>query len=112
MTRINPNFIKHKLNVLPEARPVEQRGKRSATEHVDDVIKDVEKLKEASAITEVLYPSLLSNIVVVKKKTGKWGVYIDFTSLNWACLKDCFHLPKIDQLVDFTSGVRSQNFLL
>ena len=53
-----------------------------AIEHVDAVIEEIEKLKEASAITEFLYPSGLYNIVVVKKKTGKWRVCVDFTSLN------------------------------
>ena len=68
------------------------------------VIEEVEKLKEASAITEVLYPSWLSNTVVVKKKIGKWRVCVDFTSLNKACPKDCFPFSKIDQLVDSPSG--------
>ncbi|GFZ10836.1 hypothetical protein Acr_22g0002340 [Actinidia rufa] len=31
---ITPNFIKHELNILPEARPVKQKGRRSTTEHV------------------------------------------------------------------------------
>ena len=57
MLGIDPNFIKHKFNVLPDTRPVKQRGRRSAPEHVDVVIEEVEKLKEASAITEVLYSS-------------------------------------------------------
>ena len=57
MPGIDPNFIKHELNVLLDALPVKQRGRRSATEHVDAVMKEVEKIKEASAITEVLYPS-------------------------------------------------------
>ena len=68
------------------------------------MIKEVEKLKKASAITEVLYPSWLSNTVVVNKKMGKWRVCVDFTSLNRACPKDCFPLLKIDQLVDSTLG--------
>jgi hypothetical protein len=29
---------------------------------------------------------------------------IDYTSLNKACLKDPFPLPRIDQIVDSTSG--------
>ena len=57
MPMIDPNFIKHELNILSEARLVKQRGRRSAIEHVDAVIEEVEKLKEASAITEVLYLS-------------------------------------------------------
>ncbi|GFY97528.1 hypothetical protein Acr_12g0000690 [Actinidia rufa] len=40
------------LNVLQDARLVKQRGKRSTTEHVNAMIEEVEKLKEASAITE------------------------------------------------------------
>ena len=57
MPRIDHDFIKHKLNVLSDARPVKQRGMRFAPEHVDAVIEEVDKLKEASAITKVLYPS-------------------------------------------------------
>ena len=95
MPGIDPNFIKHKLNIVPDARPVKQKGRRSAAEHVDVVIKEVEKLKEAKAITEVIYLSWLSKTVVVKKKTGK-GECVDFTSLNQACPNDCFPLPKID----------------
>ena len=57
MLGIDPDFIKHELNILLEARLVRQRVRRSKTKLVDDVIEEVEKLKEVSAITEVLYPS-------------------------------------------------------
>jgi hypothetical protein len=49
--------------------------------------------------------------VVVKKKNGKWRVYVDFTNLNQACPKDPFPLPKIDQLVDATAGHDRMSFL-
>ena len=48
---------------------------------------------------------------MVKKKNGKWKVYIDFTDLNKACPKDSFPLPKIDQLVNATSGHQRMSFL-
>ena len=73
-------------------------------EYVEVVIEEVKKLKETSAIAEVLYPSWLSNIAMVKKNTSKWRVCIDFRSLNRACPKDCPLLPKIDQPMDFISG--------
>ena len=91
MLRIDPNFIMNELNVIPEAHSVKQRGRRSAVKHVNMVI-EVEKLKEASVITKVLYPSWLSNTVVVKKKNGMWRVCVDFTSFNRACLKNFFPL--------------------
>ena len=62
------------------------------------------KLKQAGAIKKVFYPEWLANIVVVKKKNGKWRVCMDFTDLNKACLKDLFLMPHIDQLVDATMG--------
>ena len=34
------------------------------------------------AIKEVFYPEWLINTVVVKKKSGKWRVCVDFTYLN------------------------------
>ena len=82
MLGIDPDFIKHELNILLEARLVRQRVRRSKTKLVDDVIEEVERLKEVSAITEILYPSWLSKTVMLKKKIGKWTVYTDFTSLN------------------------------
>ena len=42
--------------------------------------------------------------VVVKKKNGKWRVYVDFTDLNRVCPKDSFPMLKIDQPVDATYG--------
>ena len=42
MLGIEPNFIKHVLNVLPDARPVKQQEKRSVVEPVDVVIEEVE----------------------------------------------------------------------
>ena len=82
---------------------MKQRGRKSTIKHVDVVIEEVEKLKEVSAITEVLYLSWLSYTIMVKKKTGNGRVSVNFTSLNRAYPKDCFPVPKIDQLVDSTS---------
>ncbi|GFZ19724.1 hypothetical protein Acr_28g0004290 [Actinidia rufa] len=65
MPGIDPAFIKHELNGQLDAQPVKQRGRRLAPEHVDVVIEEVKKLKEADAIVEVIYPTWLSNTVVV-----------------------------------------------
>ena len=60
---------------------------------------------------EVQYPDWLANVVVVKKKNGKWRICINFTDLNKACPKDPFLLPHIDMLVDATTGHELLSFM-
>ena len=69
------------------------------------------RLKKAGAIKEVFYHEWLANTVVVKKKSGKWRVCVDFTDLNKAFSKDPFPMPKINQLVDATVGHPQMSFL-
>ena len=75
------------------------------------MIEEIQKLLEAKAISEVHYPEWLANIVVVKKKSGKWRVCVDFTDLNKAYPNDNFPLLKIDQMIDATPGHDSMSFL-
>ncbi|KAL0420885.1 UNVERIFIED_CONTAM: hypothetical protein Slati_3111400 [Sesamum latifolium] len=58
----------------------------------------------AGHIEEIQFPEWLSNVVLVSKPGVKWRMYIDFRDLNKACPKDFYPLPRIDQLVDSTSG--------
>ena len=69
------------------------------------------KLKQAEAIKEIFYPEWLANTIVVKKKSGKWRVCVDFTDLNKAYPKDPFPLPRIDQLVVAMVGHPRMTFL-
>ena len=72
---------------------------------------EVIRLKQAGAIKKVFYSEWLANTVVVKNKSGKWRVCVEFTDLNKACPKDPFPMPKIDQLVDATVGHPRISFL-
>ena len=104
-------FICHNLNVNPLIAPKKQLPQRPSKEHVEAVREEIAKLKQAGAIKEVFYPEWLANTVVVKKKSGKWRVCVDFTDLNKAYPKDPFPIPKIDQLVDATVGHPQMSFL-
>ena len=110
-TGVDPSFICHHLNVNPSVTSKKQPPRRSSKEHSDAVKNEVTKFKQAGAIKEVFYPEWLANIVVVKKKSGKWQVCVDFTDLNKTCLKDSFPMPRIDQLVDTTVGHPRMSFL-
>jgi hypothetical protein len=53
----------------------------------------------------------LANSVVVPKANGKLRMCIDYTNLNKACPKDPYPLPRIDQIVDSTSGCDLLSFI-
>ena len=107
---LDPKFICHHLNVNPSVTPKRQPLRRPSKEHVEVIKSEVTKLKQAGAIKEVFYPQWLANTVVVKKKTRKWRVCVDFIDLNRACSKDPFLMP-LDQLVDATAGHPRMSFL-
>lgn len=108
---VDPEFICHSLNVNPNAVPRRQQPWRSSKEHSDAVKEEFLKLKQAGAIKEVFYLEWLAKTVVLKKKSSKWRVCIDFTDLNKACPKDPFPILRIDQLVDATFGHPRMSFL-
>ena len=69
-----------------------------------EVQKQVQALLDAGFIREVMYPTWLSNVIMVKKFNGKSRICIDYTDLNKACPKYSYLLPNIDGLVDTASG--------
>ena len=57
------------------------------------------------------YPEWLASVVVVPKKGGKWRVCVDYTDLNDGCPKDSFPLPRIDYIVNASTGHGMLSFL-
>jgi hypothetical protein len=72
---------------------------------------EVHRLLEAKFIEPIAYPTWLANVVMVQKKSGKWRMCIDFTSLNKACPKDNFPLPRIDKIVNRAAGCEVMSLL-
>jgi hypothetical protein len=50
-------------------------------EKVKAVEAEVQRLQDAKVIKEVMYLVWLANTVPVKKKNGKWRMYVDLTDL-------------------------------
>jgi hypothetical protein len=73
--------------------------------------EELSRLLAASFVKEVQHPDWIVNAVLVPKKNGKWRMCVDYTSLNTACPKYPFHLPRIDQIVDLTVGCELLSFL-
>jgi hypothetical protein len=92
---VSRSIIEHSLGIDPSVRPKKQRLRKMSDEKTEVAKAVVHRLLEAKFIEPVAYPTWLANVVMVQKKSGKWRMCIDFTSLNKACPKDNFPLPRV-----------------
>ena len=111
MPGIDPELAVHKLAVDPNKKPVRQKKRNHGEERNQAAAAEVKKLLDAGFIRQCHYPEWVSNVVLVKKPNGSWRMCVDYTDLNKACPKDSFPLPKIDRLVDSTTGHAMMSFM-
>jgi hypothetical protein len=111
MPGIPRKVIEHHLKIHPDAKPVRQKPRKQSVERQNFIRQEVRKLLDAGFIEEVHHPEWLANPVVVPKANGKLRMCIDYTNLNKACPPDPYPLPRIDQIVDSTSGCELLSFL-
>ena len=110
MPGIPREVIEHHLRIYPDAKLVRQKPRKQSVEWQNFIHEEVCKLLY-HFIEEVHHHEWLANPVVVPKANGKLRMCIDYTSLNKACPRDPYPLPRIDQIVDSTSGCELLSFL-
>jgi hypothetical protein len=86
MPGIPREVVEHSLDILSHSRTVQERLRRFDEERRRAIGVELWKLLEAGFIKEVFHPTWLANLVLVKKKNGKWQMCVDYTSLNKACI--------------------------
>jgi hypothetical protein len=101
---VSRSIIEHSLGIDPSVRPKKQRLQKMFDEKTEAAKAEVHRLLEARFIEPIAYATWLTNVVMVQKKSGKWCMCINFTSLNKACPKDNFPLSRIDKIVDNAAG--------
>jgi hypothetical protein len=111
MLGILRKVIEHSLRIKLGSKPIQQRLRHFDEEKRRVIGEEIVKLLVVGFIKEVYHPEWLANPVLIKKKSRKWRMCVDYTSLNKACPKDSFPLPRIDQVVDSTSGCETLCFL-
>jgi hypothetical protein len=109
--RVCRDIIEHKLEVDPSERPRKQRLCKMSDKKITIAKVEVQRLLDLGFIREVYYPSWLANVVIVKKKNGKWRICTNFTDLNKCCPKDDFLLTRIDKVVDSAAGCEIMTLL-
>jgi hypothetical protein len=106
MPEVPRELVEHNLKVYPQARPIRHKLRRFTPDKREAIRAELARLVVAGFIREVLHPEWLANpILILKKNKVDWRMCVDYTDLNKRCPKDPFGLPRIDQVVDSTSGV-------
>ena len=111
MPGIPREVAEHTLKIRPGSKPVKQCLRRFDEGKHRAIDEEIAKLLATRFIREVYHLEWLANPVLVRKKSEKWRMCVDYTGLNKARPKDPFPLPCIDQVVDSTSGCETVCFL-
>jgi hypothetical protein len=111
MLGVPRKLMEHSVNVVPKATPKRQHLSRFADDRRDAIKKELAKVLTAGFIREIFHPEWLANPVHVHKNTNEWRMCVDYTDLNKHYPKDPFGLPRIDQVIDSTTGSDLHCFL-
>ena len=90
MLGIPREVTEHALRLDPGSKPTEQRLHWFDDERRKAIGEEVAKLLAVGFIKEVYHSDCLANPVLIKKKTGKWRMCVDYTGRNKACPKTVF----------------------
>jgi len=91
------DVCKHQIN-LKETKPVKQPVRRVPYTMRDEVKKQLDNMLDAGLIKESESP-WASPIVLVRKANGSLRICVDYRRLNEVTIKDCYPLPKIEDML-------------
>ena len=75
------DIAEHALCLILGSKPTKQCLRHFDDERRRAIGKEIAKLLAAGFIREVFHSDWLTNPVLVKKKTGKWRMCVDYTFL-------------------------------
>ena len=100
----NCTIIKHRIDLL-DPTPFKQRHRRIPPAMIEEVRSHLEQLLSCGIIRPSKSP-WASPVVLVRKKSGKLRLCIDYRMLNDRTIKDSYALPRIDEIFDSLHGAR------
>ena len=92
-------------------KPIKQPQRRMNPSLKEIVQIELQKLLAVGFIYPILNSQWVSPLVTVPKKNGRLQVYIHYWELKKATLKDHFHLPFINQVLDTLAWKKYFSFL-
>jgi len=84
---------------MKDDKPIKQRYYPKNTKIQGEINPKVDELLQIGFIEHSKSP-FSSPIVMVKKKTGKWRLCVDFRQINAMSVKDAYPKPHINYILD------------
>jgi hypothetical protein len=69
---VSREVIEHKMQVNPHMKPKKHKLHKMSKEKIEVAKAEVQRLLDVGFIREERYPQWLANVVMVRKKNGKW----------------------------------------
>lgn len=98
------DLVQHKID-LEDETPFKQPYRRIPPNMLEEVREHVKEMLDSGVIRES-NSNYSSNVVLVRKSDGSLRFCIDMRMLNSKTKKDCFMLPRFDDIVDTLSGAK------
>lgn len=94
-----PRALDHAIPLKPDAQPTNQRPYRYPYIQ-KSVLEQMVKEVLTMGLIQPSHSPFASPVILVKKKDGSWRFCVDYRQLNHITIKDKFHMPIIDELLD------------
>jgi hypothetical protein len=91
--------FEHTIELEEGAKPVITTPYRHPKKFKDEIEKAIKELLEMGHIRPSSSP-FASFVVLLKKKDGTMWMCIDYRALNKKTIKNRYHIPRIDELLD------------
>lgn len=93
----------HRIEV-GEAKPRKQRVYQMSKYVLDEVNKEIDRMKSLDVIEEAMFSPWNNPLVAVKKKTGMYRVCLDARYLNSIMVNEGHPIPQISSIISNLSG--------
>eukprot|EP00253_Pinus_taeda_P027971 PITA_27971 len=97
--------------MIDNEKPVQQKLRKIHPNLENEIKTELNKLLKARIIFPVKHSKWVSNMVLVRNKSGDIRICIDFRNLNKACQKDNFSLPPMEPILQAVAGSELMSFL-
>jgi len=98
----NCKILEHFINVLYKL-PIKQAPRQISIHLRREVESIIDDMKRQGVIEES-QRSWLSPAVIIRKKDGSLRFCVDYRKLNAVTEKDCYPLPRMDDILDHLAG--------